>query len=182
MKTKDLAKIAVLAALSIVLVAIIHIPILPAVSFLEYDPADIPILLCTFAMGPWAGLILTAIVALIQGLTVSAASGWYGIVMHFVATGVFVLVAGFVYNKNKTKKNAIIALAIGTISMTLIMIPSNLFLTPIYLQIFGMTAEAGGIMVRELMPWIVLFNIIKASLNSILTFLIYKRVSGILHK
>ena len=51
-----LAKMAMLVAVSIVLVALIHLPILPMVPFLEYDPADIPILLGSFAFGPGAGI------------------------------------------------------------------------------------------------------------------------------
>lgn len=51
---------------------------------------------------------MTAIVvAVVQGLTVSAASGVYGIIMHIIATGTFVLVAGFLYQKHKTKKGAL---------------------------------------------------------------------------
>ncbi len=50
--TRRLTTMAVMAALSIVLVALIHFPIFPAVSFLEYDPADIPILIAGFAFGP----------------------------------------------------------------------------------------------------------------------------------
>lgn len=44
---------AVLAAVSIVLVSFIHFPIFPAVPFLEYDPADISILMGSFLLGRW---------------------------------------------------------------------------------------------------------------------------------
>ena len=91
--TVKLAKMGMLVAISIVLVAIIHFPIFPAVAFLEYDPADIPILIGTFAFGPVAGLLLTIVTAVVQGVTVSAQSGLYGILMHIIATGAFVLVA-----------------------------------------------------------------------------------------
>ena len=47
--TAKLAKMAMLVAISIVLVYLIHFPIFPAAAFLEYDPADIPILIGTFA-------------------------------------------------------------------------------------------------------------------------------------
>ena len=181
-KTNRIAKLGVLAAISIVLVAIIHIPIFPAVSFLEYDPADIPILLGTFALGPVAGILLTAAVSIIQGVTVSAASGWYGIVMHFISTGTYVAVAGNIYNHHKSKKMAIISLICGTAAWTLVMIPANLLLTPVYLQMIGLPAEAALGTVKSLLGWIVLFNLIKAGINSILTFLLYKRVSGILHR
>ncbi len=173
-KTSRIAKLGVLAAISIVLVSLIHVPLIPVVSFLEYDPADVPILLGTFAMGPAAGLILTVLASVIQGLTVSAASSWYGIVMHILATGTFVAVAGTIYGKKKTKRRAILALLLGSLSMALMMIPANLFLTPLYM---GAPRSA----VVALLPWIILFNVAKAGLNSVITFLLYKRVSGILH-
>ena len=57
--TRQLVSMAMLGAISIVLVAVIHFPLIPAAAFLEYDPADIPILICAFAYGPLAGLLLT---------------------------------------------------------------------------------------------------------------------------
>lgn len=181
-KTKKLTKLAILAALSIVFVALIHLPIFPAVSFLEYDPADVPILLGTFALGPVAGLLLTVVVSVIQGFTVSAASSWYGIVMHVVATGCFVITAGVIYSRKKTKGRAVAALAFGSLSMVAVMIPANLLLTPVYLQMVGVPAEAALPTVKSLLVWIVLFNLVKAGINSVITFFVYKRVSGILHK
>ena len=73
MNTKKLTTLGVLAACSIVLVAFIHFPIFPAVSFLEYDPADIPILIGTFLFGPVWGVVLTVIVSallLLSGVVV----------------------------------------------------------------------------------------------------------------
>ena len=72
-----------MAAISIILVYLIHFPIFPAASFLEYDPADIPIFICTFLYGPLSGFILTVIVSFIQGFTVSAHSyGSYDVYME----------------------------------------------------------------------------------------------------
>lgn len=93
-KVRKLVTMAMLAALSIVLVYVIHFPIFPAASFLEYDPADIPILIGTFAYGPLAGVLLTVVVSVIQGMTVSSGSGLMGIAMHIFATSILVLVAG----------------------------------------------------------------------------------------
>ena len=174
--TVKLAKMGMLVAISIVLVALIHFPIFPAVAFLEYDPADIPILIGTFAFGPLAGLLLTFVTAVIQGLTVSAQSGLYGILMHFIATGTFVLVAGNIYCRGqKTRKKAIIGLLCGMAAMILIMIPANLTITPLFM---GMPREA----VIPFMPFIVGFNAIKAGINGLVTFFVYKRISGFLHR
>ena len=111
--TKRIATIGVLTALSVVLVSLIHFPIFPAVSFLEYDPADIPILICGFAFGPVAGIIVTVIASVIQGFTVSAGSGIYGILMHVIATGINVTVSSLIYKHHKTKKSAVIAILCG---------------------------------------------------------------------
>lgn len=174
--TKNIAKLGILAAISVVLVALIHVPLIPAAAFLEYDPADVPILLGTFAMGPVAGLILTIIASVIQGVSVSASSSWYGIVMHIAATGTFVAVAGNIYNGKKSKKRAIIALVCGTLSMAIIMVPMNLILTPIYMGV------PRSVVTGLLLPGIIPFNLVKAGLNSIFTFVIYKKISPILHK
>ena len=65
-KTRKLTTLAMLAALAIILVAFIHFPLIPAAPFLEYDPADIPILIGSFVYGPWVGLGLTAVVSILQ--------------------------------------------------------------------------------------------------------------------
>lgn len=174
-KTVRLAKMGMLVAISIVLVYFVHFPIFPAVSFLEYDPADIPILMGTFAFGPAAGVLLTVVTSIIQGITVSAQSGLYGILMHIIATSVLVLVAGIIYKKNKTRKGAVIGLVSGLIAMTIVMIGANLIITPIFM---GVPRD----IVWDLMPFIAGFNAIKAGINGIITFALYKSISGFLHK
>ena len=175
-KTSTLAKLGILAAVSVVLVAIVHFPLIPAAAFLEYDPADVPILLGTFALGPAAGLLLTVVASVIQGVTVSASSGWYGILMHVIATGTYVIVAGNIYKAHKTKKQAIIALVCGTLAMTAVMIPANLFITPIFMG--APRAAVAAMLPTAIIP----FNLLKAGINSVITFLLYKRVSPLLHK
>ena len=173
--TVRLAKMAMLVAISIVLVALIHFPIFPAVAFLEYDPADIPILIGTFAFGPFAGVLLTIVTAVIQGTTVSAASGVYGIIMHIIATSALVITAGLIYKYNKTRKGAVIALICGVLAMTIVMIGANMIVTPIFMGV-------PRAVVWQLMPFIAGFNAIKAGINGLVTFLVYKRISGFLHK
>lgn len=173
-KTVKLAKMAMLVAISLLLVNI-HFPIFPPIAFMEYDPADIPILIGTFAFGPAAGILITVVTALLQGFTVSAASGLYGILMHIIATGTYVLVAGFIYKFHKGKKSAVIALIAGTLAMTAIMVPANLTITPYFM---GVPVDA----VTALLPFIIAFNLIKAGVNGFITFLVYKRVSKFLHR
>lgn len=166
--TRNITFLAIMAALSIVLVYLIRIPMF--LPFLEYDPADIPIFITTFAFGPAAGLILTVIVSVLQGLTVSASSGIIGIVMHILATGSFVLVAGNIYKHNKTRKNAIIALAAGVGVWTALMILWNIIFTPIFM---GVPREQ---VLTLIVPAILPFNLLKAGMNAVVTFALYKSI------
>ena len=173
MKNQSLKKMAVtalFAAISVVLMYLIRLPF-PSAPFLEYDPADIPILLLTFAYGPLWGLGLTLLVSVLQGVTVSVSSGIIGIVMHVVATGLFVVCAGLIYRKNTSKARAAIALVCGTLLQTAAMVLMNLLLTPIFM----------GTPVTEvipmLLPVIIPFNLMKAGINAAITFLLYKKVS-----
>lgn len=173
-RTKKMVTMAMMVAISVTLVYLIHFPIMPMVPFLEYDPADIPILIGTFAFGPLAGVALTAVTSLVQGLTVSAGSGFYGILMHIIATSALTTVAGTVYYTRKTKRTALIGLLLGMAVMALIMIPANMVITPAFMGVPVGT-------VWSLMPFIIAFNVIKAGINGIITFYIYKRISNFLH-
>ncbi len=172
--TRQLVSMAMLAAISIVLVAAVHFPLIPAAAFLEYDPADIPILICAFAYGPIAGLLLTVVVAVIQGFTVSAQSGIIGVVMHIFATGCCVLVTGNFYKRNKTKKTAVIALIFGAITQTLAMVVMNMIFTPLFM---GAPLET---VMAMMLPAIVPFNILKAGINGAITFFLYKSISHLM--
>ena len=172
--TVKLAKLAMMVAISCALVLVIRIPFPPA-PFLEYDPADIPIYITTFAFGPIAGLAVTLIVSLIQAFALGG-SGVYGFLMHMLATGLFVIVAGCLYRHKKTKKEAIIALISGVVVTVLAMCVFNYFVTPLFM---GAPTEA---VVAMMIPIIIPFNILKAGINAVITFLVYKRISGFLHK
>ncbi|MDR0840163.1 MAG: ECF transporter S component [Christensenellaceae bacterium] len=168
-KTKWLARMAALCAISLVLMYLVRFPLFPAAPYLEYDMADVPILIGAFIYGPGAGLLLTAIVSLLQWLLVSPQSGWVGALMHLCATGGFVLVAGFLYKARHTRPGAIVSLLLGTLTMAALMVPLNLWLTVRY---NGAPAQVVQAMIG---PVILPFNLIKGCINSLVTFIVYKR-------
>ncbi|MGN0134506.1 MAG: ECF transporter S component [Anaerotignum sp.] len=172
--TRQLVSMAMLGAISIVLVAAIHFPLIPAAAFLEYDPADIPILICAFAYGPGAGFLLTVVVSFIQGMTVSAQSGIIGIIMHIFATGSCVLVAGHIYKRHKTRKTAVIALICGAIVQTAAMVVMNMIFTPLFM---GAPLET---VLAMMIPAIIPFNALKAGINCTITFFLYKSISHLI--
>lgn len=171
-----LCTMAMLTAVSIVLVTVIHLPLIPAAPFLEYDPADIPVLIGAMMLGPVHGLIILLAVCIIQALTVSASSGIIGFFMHFIASSVLVLVASMIYKHKKTILSLIIGLVAGSLAMTIVMIPLNLVFTGIFM---GAGTQA---VVEMLIPAIIPFNLLKAGINSAITFAVFTPIAHILKK
>ena len=185
--TRKITGMAILSALAIVLLFIpgLRFPIIPLTPFLEYDACDIPIMFATFTYGPISGLIVTFIVSIIQGVTVSSGSGFYGIIMHILATGSFSLSAGFLFAFLKKKKlNQILSLAIstvvGSICWVVIMIFANMAITPLFMKV------PFSELMKVMLPAIIPFNLIKASANGAIGAILYiplhKAVSKYLDK
>lgn len=172
--TARLATLALLAAMSVILIYLIRFPIFAAAPYLEYDPADIPLMIAGFMYGPVWGIAVTVVAAGIQALTVSAGSGIIGFCMHALATGIYVLVSALFYMKSKKRlSDTIIALILGLIAAVAAMIPLNLIFTPMY----GTPIE----MVKSIMwPIIVPFNLIKFSINSAVTAILYRSLGVII--
>ena len=173
---RKITVMAMLAAVAVVSVYFIKFPLLPSAPFLEYDIADVPVLIGTMLFGPSAGLVILLITSAIQAITVSSSSHIIGFIMHFCASGVLVIAAGLMYKKIGGKKGMAAGLAVGSVLMTLVMIPLNLIFTGIFM---GTGVEA---VVKMLIPAIIPFNLIKAGLNSVLTFLLFIPVSKIYAK
>ena len=164
---------AMLVAIAVVSLYIIRMPLLPSAPFLEYDIADVPVLIGTMLFGPLAGFVILVITSLIQALTVSASSGIIGFIMHVCASGVLVISSGLIYKKIDNRKGMALDLVVGSFLMTALMIPLYLVFTGIFM---GTGVQA---VVSMLIPAIIPFNLIKAALNSVLTFLLFIPVSAV---
>ncbi|MCL2047782.1 MAG: ECF transporter S component [Defluviitaleaceae bacterium] len=174
--TRKITTLGIMTAFSLALVTMVRFPIIPAARFLEYDPADIPILIATFAYGPFAGIVVTFIASVIQGMTVSAESGPYGIIMHILSTGSFVLTAGMIYKLRRNKLGAGVGIICGVLVSVAVMVAANLIVTPMFLDL-PMEAVKG-----MLIPAIIPFNLLKSSINGAITFFVYKSVSRFLRR
>ena len=174
-RTLKLAKMALMVAISVIC-SFIHFPILPMAAFLEFEVSDIPILIAGFVFGPLPGLVIGLVSILLHDLMMGPSSGPYGMIMHMIAVGVFVLVASAIYTKFKTRKWGLFALIIGGLCMTAVMIPANLIITPLFL---GMPVEVVQAMI---LPILLPFNLLKMAINTVVVFLLYKRLSPFLHK
>lgn len=168
--TKKLTMMAMFTAIGAVLITAVHFPLFPSAAFLQYDPADVPILICGFAYGPVAGIIVTILASFIQAFFLGG-DGIYGFLMHVIATSALTLVASSIYRTNHTRKGAVIGLTAGTLAMGVVMMIANHFITPAFM---GAPTEMVDSM---LLPVILPFNLLKAGINSVITFLVYKTVS-----
>ena len=175
--TKRLVTLAMLIAISIVLMMLVRFPLFPAVPYLEYEPMDLPLLIAGFQFGWVSGLICVVLSALIQGFTVSAAiGGFVGVLMHIISSGTLVIVSSFIYKKNQTNKGLILAIVFGILAMTLVMIPANLIITT---NFYGVPLD---VVKGMLIPVIIPFNLLKAGINGALSFIVYKPLKKVLDK
>lgn len=173
-KVLEIVQMGILCALAFIFILLIRIPIFPAVPYLVYDPGDIPLLIGAFMFGPLPALIMTVVVAGLQALFLSA-DGLVGFLMHVLASGMLVIVAGAIYKKRRTRKGAAVSLIAGVLCMAAVMVLGNLVFT---VNFYGVPEEV----VWATMPFTIGFNLIKGAINSIIVFLIYKPLSRFFKK
>ncbi len=166
--TRMLTRISLLAALSVVfLLAVPRVALVPAAPYLQYDMADVPILLAAFLLGWAPGLWVLALVSLIQGVALGE-NGLVGALMHFCATGGQVLAAVYLANKLGGLRGLAIGLLAGAVTRMLIMVPLNLLIT---VYVFGQPAE---VVRAAMLPGIMPFNFLVAAINSLIFFVIFQ--------
>ena len=104
-RTRYLVISAMLSAVSIVLMQFdFSVPLMP--SFIKMDLSDLPALIGSFSMGPLYGVIIALVKNLLHLLRTS--TGGIGELSNFLLSALFVLPAGVIYQKKKTRKRAII--------------------------------------------------------------------------
>ena len=150
--TRKIAATGMLCALTYVVMAVGRVPV---VLFLKYDPSDIVVTLGGLIWGPMTAFTVSAVVAVIEMLTVSD-TGILGCIMNVVQTVSFACTAAP--------------------AMVAVMMLWNYFLTPLYM---GYPREAVAAL---LLPAFLPFNLLKAGLNASVTFLLYKPVVTALRK
>ena len=173
--TLNLSKMALMTAVAVIC-TLIHFPLLPTATYMEFELSSIPILISGFVFGPVRGLAIAIASILIRALITGPPSGPQGLIMNLIATGVLVFVAASIYQKSMTKKSGLLALIAGGLAATAALIPANLIVTPFFLNI--RIEDVVGM----LLPIIIPFNLIKVAINTAVVFLIYKRLSSFLRK
>lgn len=170
--TKHITRIAILASVSAVLL-LINFPI-GFTPFYKIDFADIPCLLCGFALGPISGATCS-IVAILLNIIIEGGSqtNFVGEIAKLLMSLVFVLTSSIIYRKYHTKKGAIISLLVGTVVMAVTSSFLNYYLL---LPMFGLTNISLSFIIAYTFP----FNIVKGLINSTIVVFIYKRISPLI--
>ena len=178
---------AVLSAIAFVLDFFeFSVPLSP--SFARMDLSDLPALIGAFAYGPVSGVLIELVKNALQLLTSS--TGGIGELANFIMGSSFVVAAGLIYKHHKTKKTAILACLIASVIMGVVATVVNYFiLLPVFEAFMPLDQLIASF--SKFMPFIktkldvVLFNafpfnLLKGIGISIVTMLLYKRLTPIL--
>lgn len=191
--TRYVCYVAMFGALAGVLM-LLEIPLFFAPSFYELDLSEIPILICSFYLGPVAGVTTELLKILVKLLIKGTSTAYVGDFANFVVGCAFVLPASIVYNLKKSKRMALIGCIVGTICMAAFGSLFNaVYLLPKFAELFkmpldviigmGTKVNARIISVSTLVLYAVVpFNILKGTVVSIVTFLLYKRVEKMIFR
>lgn len=168
---------------------LLEIPLFFAPGFYKLDLSELPVLICTFHLGPVAGVIAELVKVLLKLLLKGTSTAFVGDFANFVVGCSFVLPASVIYHAKPGRKTALIGLIAGTLIMTVFGSAFNaLFLIPKFAQLFHMDLSSiikmGTDVNRHItdLPTLVLyavvpFNLLKGAVVSLITFFLYKPVS-----
>lgn len=181
---------ALLGAVGFILMVIeISVPIMPV--FIKLDFSELPALLASFAYGPIYAVAVCLIKNLLH-LFVTNTAG-VGELANFLMGIFFVVPAGLIYRKIKSRKGALIGSVVGSAVMGLACVLINYFITyPIYykllmpenviLSLYQAILPSVDSIFKSLLIFNLPFTFVKGVLVSIICFLIYKKLSPILKK
>ena len=191
--TKEIAKIAILGAIAFVLMAF-DFPLPVAPSFYKLDFSEVAVLVGGFAMGPLAGVCIEALKIVLNTLFTGTSTMYIGEVANFIIGCSFVVPACVIYKKNKSKISAVTGLVVGTLVMIVVGVFANFcILLPAYSYFYHLPLETIVSMGQAIFPivkstftfalvCVSLFNLIKGIVVSVITVLLYKHISPILHR
>lgn len=190
-----LAKISMLGALACVLM-IFQVPLPFAPPFYQLDFSEVVVLIGGFAMGPWAAVCIEGLKIILNIMINGSSTMGVGEFANFLIGCSLVIPAILIYQREKTKKHAIIGLIAGTLLMTCVGALVNYFiLIPAYAFFMqpGLTLDIiinmGTIinpnidgLAALILLCVVPFNIVKGCIVSAVVFISYKKVAPLLKR
>lgn len=172
-----MVKVSLLTGIAFILM-FIQIPIVPIFPWLKMDVSDVPALMGAFAFGPLTGILIEFLKVVMNFLLTGSSTGGVGEVANFMIGVSFIAPAALIYWKNKSKKTAIIGMIVGLLAMEVVAILANIYLL---LPLYGMKMAPAELM-KYVTVGLLPFNTIKGFIISILTYMLYKKVSATIFK
>lgn len=191
--TFNMTRMAVLTALSTILYLTLEIPIIPPMYKLDFS--NVPVLLGTFSMGVEQGLVILALKNVIHVLIKGLGSTMgIGNLADLVTTAAYLIPASILYQRNKTRTTALKGMILGSICQVIAAVLMNwLVIIPVYMNAFHMPMETIVGFATAVVSFIdtevkfyflacAPFNLLKVAVLSLVTFIIYKPLSPLLHE
>ena len=187
---RALVNIGMLAAIAIILM-LFDIPLPFAPSFYEIDFSEVPVMVGCFAMGPFAGALIEFVKILLNFVFTGTDTAGVGELANFIIGCALCVPAGLIYRRKRTRTTALVGMAVGTVTMTVLGCLINAYiLLPTYATAFGMPMDALVEMgtavnpnINSLATFVIFavapFNLLKGMLVSLIVFVIYKKISPI---
>ena len=163
-----------------------NVPLMP--SFIKMDFSELPALLAAYSYGPVAGVTVCLVKNIVN--LMSSSTGGVGELSNFMLGCMFVVPAGLVYKKFRSKKGAFAGAFLGAVSMAVFSVITNYYIVyPVYTAFMPMEVIMG--MYQAILPsvnslWqaLIIFNMpftfIKGVLNLLMCMFIYKPLSPLL--
>lgn len=171
--TKRLVGTAVFSALAYV-VSMLEFPIFPATPFLKLDFSAVFLLLAGFIFGTVYGVGACAVKELISFITKSSTGG-VGELANFLVISAFILILTLVYHYKKGIKVVILTLVIACFVQVALSLLANRFITfPLYMGDYAKP------FFNSVWHFVALFNLIKSVAVSLITILLYKKLSALI--
>ena len=170
-------KVSLLVAISVVLMYF-DFPIIPSFPWLQIDLSEVPALMGGFAYGPITGGAIVILKVVLRFLLKGTGTAFVGEIANIIVGLALIMPATYIYHRNKSKKTAIIGMINGALVMQVAGILANVY---ILLPLFGMDMK-GAALANYIFFGLIPFNAIKAAIVSVLTYLLYKKVSKSIFK
>lgn len=160
--------------------------------FYELDLSELPVLICGFAFGPVAGVVTEFLKIMIKLFLKSTSTAFVGDLANFAVGCTMILPATILYHLKKSKTSAVISCIVGTICMAVFGTAFNaIYLIPAFSKLYQIPLDAIIAMgtainasITDIITFVIIcvgpLNIIKGTVVSVITILVYKPLSPII--
>ena len=181
MKVKKIAFIGLMGAVSAVLMLMrFPIPFMPP--FLSFDLSGVMEIMGGLMFGPVEALCIIVVKILLQLVMQGTMSLGTGELQNFLLSSAYVLPAVFIYHRKKTRKSAALGMAVSCCVVAVVAVLTNLYgismgdIIAMCNAVNPAMKDTVSLVIFGLLP----FNLIKYGATSVVTFIIYKRLSGVI--